>query len=84
VTIYASLIAFIAAASLLTLAPGLDTALVLRTVATAGPRRAALASAGISTSPSSRSSFPRESQSLLTFCCWERFTPCWVSSGSRV
>jgi threonine/homoserine/homoserine lactone efflux protein len=42
-----SLIAFTAAASLLTIAPGLDTALVLRTAATEGPRRAALAGLGI-------------------------------------
>jgi len=47
VTIDTSLIAFIAAATLLTIAPGLDTALVLRTIATGGPRRAALAGAGI-------------------------------------
>jgi threonine/homoserine/homoserine lactone efflux protein len=46
-TIYASLIAFIAAASLLTIAPGLDTALVFRTIATTGPRGAALAALGI-------------------------------------
>lgn len=46
-TIYTSLIAYIAAASLLTVAPGLDTALVLRSAATSGPRRAALAGLGI-------------------------------------
>ena len=46
-TVYASLIAFIAAASLLAIAPGLDTALVLRTAATLGPRRAAMAGLGV-------------------------------------
>jgi threonine/homoserine/homoserine lactone efflux protein len=46
-SITASLVAFTAAASLLTVAPGLDTALVLRTAATEGPRRAALAGLGI-------------------------------------
>jgi threonine/homoserine/homoserine lactone efflux protein len=46
-TVYTSLIAFFAAASLLTIAPGLDTALVLRTAASAGPRRAALAGLGV-------------------------------------
>lgn len=35
-TVYTSLITFIAAASLLTVTPGLDTALILRTVATRG------------------------------------------------
>ena len=47
--VYASLLAFIAAASLLTIAPGLDTALVLRTAATRGSRSAALAGLGIAT-----------------------------------
>ena len=46
-TVYTSLIAFFAAAGLLTIAPGLDTALVLRTAASAGPRRAALAGLGV-------------------------------------
>ncbi len=42
-----SLIAFILAASLLTITPGLDTALVLRTAAAEGPRRAFAAALGI-------------------------------------
>jgi len=42
-----ALIAFSLAAGLLTLTPGLDTALVLRTAAVEGPRRAALAGVGI-------------------------------------
>ena len=42
-----ALIAYVAAAALLTITPGLDTALVLRTVVVEGPRRALLAAAGI-------------------------------------
>lgn len=42
-----ALLAYIAAATLLTIAPGLDTALVLRTAATEHARRAALAALGI-------------------------------------
>ncbi len=46
-TIAQSLIAFLAAASLLTLTPGLDTAMVLRTATVEGRRPAALAAIGI-------------------------------------
>jgi threonine/homoserine/homoserine lactone efflux protein len=46
-TIAQALIAFSIAAGLLTIAPGLDTALVLRTAAAEGPRSAALAGFGI-------------------------------------
>lgn len=42
-----ALLAFTAAAGLLTITPGIDTALVLRTAAVEGPRRAMLAGAGI-------------------------------------
>jgi threonine/homoserine/homoserine lactone efflux protein len=45
----ASLAAYLAAASLLTITPGLDTALILRTAATGNARRAALAGLGIAT-----------------------------------
>ncbi|HEX5207397.1 MAG TPA: LysE family translocator [Steroidobacteraceae bacterium] len=46
-TIAQALIAFCIAAGLLTITPGLDTALVLRTAAAEGPRGAALAALGI-------------------------------------
>ena len=46
-TIYHALLAFTLAAGLLTITPGLDTALVLRTAAVEGPRRALLAAVGI-------------------------------------
>lgn len=46
-TIAQALVAFCIAAALLTIAPGLDTALVLRTAAAEGPRGAALAALGI-------------------------------------
>lgn len=46
-TVLAALLAFGVAATLLTITPGLDTALILRTAAVEGPRRAALAGAGI-------------------------------------
>jgi threonine/homoserine/homoserine lactone efflux protein len=42
-----AVLAFTGAAALLTITPGLDTALVLRTAAVEGPRRAFLAGAGI-------------------------------------
>jgi threonine/homoserine/homoserine lactone efflux protein len=47
-TVIQALLAFTLAAGLLTITPGLDTALVLRTAAVEGPRRAALAAIGIS------------------------------------
>jgi threonine/homoserine/homoserine lactone efflux protein len=46
-TIHHALLAFILAAGLLTITPGLDTALVLQTAAVEGPRRAMLAGVGI-------------------------------------
>jgi threonine/homoserine/homoserine lactone efflux protein len=48
-SVLTSLLAFIAAASLLTITPGLDTALVLRTAIGGSARRAALAGLGIIT-----------------------------------
>src|SRR5437660_4142184 len=46
-TVAHALVAFTAAAGLLTIAPGVDTALVLRTAAVEGARRAMLAGAGV-------------------------------------
>ncbi|MFZ3004657.1 MAG: LysE family translocator [Phenylobacterium sp.] len=46
-TVLQALLAFTVAAGLLTLTPGLDTALILRTAAVEGPKRAALAMVGI-------------------------------------
>jgi threonine/homoserine/homoserine lactone efflux protein len=46
-TTYDALLAFSLAAGLLTITPGIDTALVLRTAAVEGPRRAMLAALGI-------------------------------------
>lgn len=46
-TVAAALVAFTLAATLLTITPGLDTALVLRTAAVEGPRRAAAAAVGV-------------------------------------
>jgi threonine/homoserine/homoserine lactone efflux protein len=46
-TVVESLLAFTVAASILTVTPGLDTALVLRTAAVGGQRPAALAAVGI-------------------------------------
>lgn len=48
-TLTAALAAYVVAAGLLTLTPGLDTALILRTAAVEGPRRALLAALGITT-----------------------------------
>jgi threonine/homoserine/homoserine lactone efflux protein len=49
VSLTAALVAYIAAAALLTVTPGLDTAMILRTAAAEGQRRAALAALGILT-----------------------------------
>lgn len=46
-TVVGALAAFALAAALLTITPGLDTALVLRTAAVEGPRRAILAAVGV-------------------------------------
>jgi len=47
VSVETALIAFVAAAALMTITPGLDTAMVLRTAAVEGHRTAALAALGI-------------------------------------
>jgi threonine/homoserine/homoserine lactone efflux protein len=47
VTVAEALGAYVVAAGLLTLTPGLDTALILRTAAVEGPKRAAFAALGI-------------------------------------
>lgn len=47
-TVIGALGAFTVAAGLLTITPGLDTAMVLRTAAAEGPKRAVMAAAGIS------------------------------------
>jgi threonine/homoserine/homoserine lactone efflux protein len=46
-TVLTALAAFVAAATLVTITPGLDTVLVLRTAAAEGPRRAGLSALGI-------------------------------------
>lgn len=46
-TVVQALSAYVVAAGLLTLTPGLDTALILRTAAVEGPKRAAFAAMGI-------------------------------------
>jgi threonine/homoserine/homoserine lactone efflux protein len=46
-TVETALLAFFAAAALLTITPGLDTAIVLRTAAAEGPARATMAALGV-------------------------------------